>query len=1549
MKFLIILILSAAIWGGTVTSVDAFDLNKMIKDVFSEPEKPQQQHQEPQVNQPSEPPPPATVSPQANKREAAMELQRSLNTLGFDAGPVDGLPGRRTAAAVRAFQASRGFPVTGELTSLQRLSLVTEAIHAEADDVTAPAVRQVAAQEVQSYLAARGYPVGAPDGVWGPQSQQALDAFRHDLGAGAMAQGTPPTQSDRAALYAQVHGTPPVFSLAGHEPNDVPPLNTEPATTTQPILAVNSGAHVNVRGWKGNNGLPPELSTRLNRLGLKWRPEQLGKDDVVLDLYFKEQIETTGLDAITVRQQFQALNNLQKEDVIADARNRFILEAQQTPDIAPGSPLKLAFLSRPLLSNQIRFEEGKGLKFGSSANLRGRFFHTPLRFGSSYDYAPMTRDAAKELLDQAQAAWDSNQEAVVQVFWVTVTGFGPSADANLSSTAPYTPISFQLDRATLHLRNRDDATPVLLTNAIYIWPDPKAREPATVGDRPTSLELATRIGLPVAGGYVVSDWTQNRLWGRFNLLAAITRDPDYFRQGTRFVPLMMLLDPSDRRVLSDSIAIQRPLAPSLKWAEGDGEKSVRDSLQRMAFPDEFQRAGAKDMFFERYWAKILQQTPHGPLPVQHIMQGNIEEYDFAGGFFPVRFSMHQSVYSDPAKLGLRVAATPDPRSGGLGFVSADRFASDRLPQRLHMSREEAEAFRARLRGNSIYLAWWSDLDWSADGTAEEQAFLASVQSSARSPSTLAQVRANLTRIAIFTDQALTDPILELDPANLLLPVPDPPKVPDKPVAETPSDEVRDLLANEVVTGLGYLQAAADASPDPSGVVDAYLGKLQQVRRADEFNRRDMLRDLREQAKAERPEGAFWLAGGAELGKYDIESGEFSLRYGISPQVADGHGLPIGTRIANADKTLRVPTSEDLARRILAEEKVFGNRAVAIRMRARLQGATLPYGKPERAEAILVAEEIVFLRQYPRADLRAPVIIGRVSFADAIAAATARQTQTFQAADFAGSADMVPVIDAHILDLLKVRERGLPESEDALLETMVALKHHEASVNPIPGPRFFADGVSALADTQGNTDLQRIRALQYLPRLQSFLTAKAAALGDVLAVEFRPHERNTKCDRFQDYINYVGEGPAVRRVAVSREDQQQVEQLRSRSNGVARIDRRVLAMIERTRSQNLHRACEPLWAMLSIKDALVASHRRYPQGVRLEFEVENISFFPFQYPDRRGATVQTETLLIEAKAISSHALRADGAAGERLVETPYVDPADQRRLAREKERQAEAARRQQEADAKAAAAARQQQAAAPPVPAPGAAQGQPPGGPQGEWPNMDGFEVTLSDRDILGLRIGQDMADADRILRARGGLIAAFETPAPPPAINALGYRRVYVLRDGMEAITLASYRPDGKVLAIMRRMVLQAGRLPYDQITDGLNRKYGASDIDEPIMGMRSWGNAALPEDCLYTYGQGGSNHLHHMKQLVPGEGSTDVDFIRSPDVTSYMKGLPELVPELIANTEVCGQVLIYTPEYPEQWGKSGFSLMLADFTQVIAAQDYALRNTGETKVKIEF
>ena len=78
------------------------------------------------------------------------DVQRKLNALGFDAGPVNGDFGSKTQAALAQFQLANDIPVSGMLDSLTRhaldLPLVDQAIAPGAAD---PAVSEAEASQAE--------------------------------------------------------------------------------------------------------------------------------------------------------------------------------------------------------------------------------------------------------------------------------------------------------------------------------------------------------------------------------------------------------------------------------------------------------------------------------------------------------------------------------------------------------------------------------------------------------------------------------------------------------------------------------------------------------------------------------------------------------------------------------------------------------------------------------------------------------------------------------------------------------------------------------------------------------------------------------------------------------------------------------------------------------------------------------------------------------------------------------------------------------------------------------------------------------------------------------------------------------------------------------------------------------------------------------------------------------------------------------------------------------------------------------------------------------
>lgn len=65
----------------------------------------------------------AALLAQGSRGAEVAELQQSLRAAGFDPGPIDGVFGPRTAAAVRAFQQSRGLRVDGIVGPVTRAAL----------------------------------------------------------------------------------------------------------------------------------------------------------------------------------------------------------------------------------------------------------------------------------------------------------------------------------------------------------------------------------------------------------------------------------------------------------------------------------------------------------------------------------------------------------------------------------------------------------------------------------------------------------------------------------------------------------------------------------------------------------------------------------------------------------------------------------------------------------------------------------------------------------------------------------------------------------------------------------------------------------------------------------------------------------------------------------------------------------------------------------------------------------------------------------------------------------------------------------------------------------------------------------------------------------------------------------------------------------------------------------------------------------------------------------------------------------------------------------
>lgn len=116
---------------------------------------------------------PITSGPAATPSDDVVSAQRQLKERGYYSGPVDGVIGPGTDAALRAFQRDRGLSISGRLDSATIRALAA----APPTSTSIPDIRTA-----QRQLRDRGYYSGPIDGVVGPATEAALRTYQRDRG-----------------------------------------------------------------------------------------------------------------------------------------------------------------------------------------------------------------------------------------------------------------------------------------------------------------------------------------------------------------------------------------------------------------------------------------------------------------------------------------------------------------------------------------------------------------------------------------------------------------------------------------------------------------------------------------------------------------------------------------------------------------------------------------------------------------------------------------------------------------------------------------------------------------------------------------------------------------------------------------------------------------------------------------------------------------------------------------------------------------------------------------------------------------------------------------------------------------------------------------------------------------------------------------------------------------------------------------------------------------------------------------------------------------------
>lgn len=179
----------------------------------------------------------STASTQELSPQMARDVQARLNQNGYMPGRVDGVWGDQSRMALSNFQRDRNLPQTGmiDTETLAALGVASPASSVAHSRPRGPAPQSSAmVRDVQERLKEKGYRVGAIDGIWGPQTQQALSAFQKDQ---QLSQVGPLDEQTMVALGVEAESNQQTGQLPAEEDEAAPPEQTGEVPQSEPAPA----------------------------------------------------------------------------------------------------------------------------------------------------------------------------------------------------------------------------------------------------------------------------------------------------------------------------------------------------------------------------------------------------------------------------------------------------------------------------------------------------------------------------------------------------------------------------------------------------------------------------------------------------------------------------------------------------------------------------------------------------------------------------------------------------------------------------------------------------------------------------------------------------------------------------------------------------------------------------------------------------------------------------------------------------------------------------------------------------------------------------------------------------------------------------------------------------------------------------------------------------------------------------------------------------------------------------------------------------------------
>ena len=1050
--------------------------------------------------------------------------------------------------------------------------------------------------------------------------------------------------------------------------------------------------------------------------------------------------------------------------------------------------------------------------------------------------------------------------------------------------------TFFVDKVTLNLMRKASKKYAKSESTLYTFPKAKAQ---THGGGEPVLSYLQKRQAPMLNGHLLLGAGA----GGYKILEEIApqarRETDALNHLAYLTWLKQNPDFAGKDMNFVSVAARVMTEQDKRRFFGDGAKklghwnynnfSYVGNVGYEIFPDEFAAQDAKRAFLDSYYPRTLATVPSWPVPVIHVIGARLARYNSDGQYFPI---IYDGTSNSSQTLAPRVAAFPrDAYRQGVSLASADRLNA--LPTKLEIPPDQARPLRNLLgQSGRVYLGWIAEFNMEEDGSALEAQFDPSGRYQRETQ--LRPGRAKLSRIALFRDRNLSQVLVEYDPAALI-------REPKFGAPTNQSARAEDVLAKmQLAEPFQLLKSAVDLINQAS-VEQAVVESHNAVRNANEFDVDARIEEAR-QIWDNIIVGDFWFQGTARLGRYDRETGMFPLEAGKRQRLKMGGQNPFGAyaepQFVGESLFEALEVDEDIAREIVGNEW----RDIQYYVRVRPVSAR-PDDRQENKFRLMVRPlEVIYVQ--PK--LGPAQVLTHRRFGE-------REdffTETFAASDFPELQARMP-FDLGAMMLLRVKSMSDEDLEANLDDLMGETFYYENQRDRFVPHRFFTDMRYYDAD----------RAALYRDRFRNWIKARAEALGTKFTVTHDNDNRARQCGEVALLRkNYDVPGQWGVDTSGMLADAELVQQA-SKLVGDETTLRDHLYFIGKIQGKDRRCNQSAVMGVLSLDDVgLVQAQTenrpfRY-QTRQIEFELTGL--------ERKKGRDGIPLLLLkgaatETRFYDSHANNITGVPPTRKI-TSHQEPV----VARNDE-------------------GRVEQAAFKPDAADTISEDT-------AWPSIDGISFADTQRDMVGVSIGDTMEQAEAVIASEFDVDQIFETPEPGGGVPAFDYIRTFVIDGGKQAISLMSYSPDGPVIAVNRHMLRNDKPWPQEVITASLQKKYTDPTARASDDSLIVW---AASEDC--TFLPLTPIGTRKMGPRGNADNSGDVDRTLAAGVIGSIATIADGNDEFLSNSAECGEVVLYSRSLLSPVsGYHGFYTFMTDFRAVASVAE-AMEPAEEEEVEIKF